>query len=118
MNAFDVLGDPVRRRIVELLAESDRTAGALTDRIRSEFSVGQPAVSNSLRVLREAGFAQSTPRGSQRVYALEEGALDGVESWLAARRRFWAARLDDLEDALDRASHPPSSDGADDGRGR
>ena len=76
MHAFDVLGDPVRRRLVELLARRDRTSGDLTDVIRAEFGISQPAVSNHLRVLRDAGFAQSVPEGSRRVYSLNGARMD------------------------------------------
>jgi DNA-binding transcriptional ArsR family regulator len=101
MHALEVLGDPVRRRLVELLGEGERTAGELTARIREEFAVGQPAVSNQLRVLRETGFARSTPRGSRRLYALERARLDEVDAWVQQRRSFWTGQLGALGDAMD-----------------
>lgn len=102
MHAFDVLGDPVRRRLVELLAEGDRTSGELTREIRTEFGISQPAVSNHLRVLRESGFARSAPDGSRRVYALRADPLTDVQEWTRAQLGFWANRLDALETELRR----------------
>ena len=71
MHAFDVLGDPVRRRILELLREQELGSGDLVERIRAEFGISQPAVSQHLRVLRENGFATATPAGTRRVYAVD-----------------------------------------------
>jgi DNA-binding transcriptional ArsR family regulator len=100
MNAFDVLGDPVRRRIVELLADGRRSAGDITEAIRAEFGISQPAVSNHLRVLRESGFATATPEGSRRLYAVEPLRLAEVEDWARERLAFWNRGLDALESAL------------------
>jgi len=97
MHALDVLGDPVRRRIVELLAERDRTAGELTEVVTAEFGISQPAVSNHLRVLRESGFAQSRPDGARRVYALEPARTAEVADWVQRHLGFWSQRLDALE---------------------
>ncbi|WIB77270.1 metalloregulator ArsR/SmtB family transcription factor [Curtobacterium sp. MCPF17_002] len=96
MHAFDVLGDPVRRRLVELLAEDDHTAGALTDVIAGEFGISQPAVSRHLRVLREAGFASAAPRGTSRVYRLEARAVDELDHAVERYRALWRQRLDAL----------------------
>jgi DNA-binding transcriptional ArsR family regulator len=82
VHAFDVLGDPVRRRILELLAEGERAAGAVSDTVRAEFGISQPAVSQHLRVLREAGFAQVRPEGARRLYAVHPEALRDVDAWL------------------------------------
>ena len=90
MHALDVLGDPVRRRLVELLARGDRTSGDLTEVIRAEFGISQPAVSNHLRVLRDAGFAQSVPEGSRRVYSLNGARMTEVRSWADEQLGFWA----------------------------
>jgi DNA-binding transcriptional ArsR family regulator len=100
MHVLEVLGDPVRRRLVELLGEGERTAGDLTSRIRVEFAVTQPAVSNQLRVLRETGFARSTPRGAHRLYRLEPARLAEVDAWVQERRRFWNTQLGALDGAL------------------
>lgn len=96
MHAFDVLGDPVRRRILELLADGELAAGEVTAVIAEEFGIGQPAVSMQLRVLRESGFAQVRPDGPRRLYALDPGPLAQVDAWLAPFRAFWEQRLDAL----------------------
>ncbi|MEE6258234.1 ArsR/SmtB family transcription factor [Plantactinospora sonchi] len=102
MNAFDVLGDPVRRRILELLAGGEQTSGAITDVIRVEFALSQSAVSQHLRVLREHGFALVRAEGARRFYAVEAGPLSEVDAWLDRFRRFWDQRLDALETELAR----------------
>lgn len=102
MNAFDILGDPVRRRLVELLAETQQSAGELTARIGAEFGISQPAVSNQLRVLRDAGFARVEPAGSRRIYSLDPSALVEVDRWLERYRGFWTQRLDALDTELAR----------------
>ena len=109
MHALDVLGDPVRRRLVELLAQDDRTSGDLTAVIRAEFGITQPAVSNHLRVLRDAGFARSVPEGSRRVYSLAGERMAEVQSWVDEQLDFWANRLDALDTELRRGSsaHSP-----------
>lgn len=97
MHAFDVLGDPVRRRILELLATGgQQPAGSLTDVVRREFGISQPAVSTHLRVLRESGFASVRPEGRQRLYALETEPLEQVDEWLAPFRTFWDQPMDAL----------------------
>lgn len=83
MNQWDVLGDPVRRRLVELLADGSRTAGELTASATGEFGISQPAVSNHLRVLREAGVAVDLREGSRRRYSLVPGGLDEAAAWIA-----------------------------------
>ncbi len=96
MHAFDVLGDPVRRRILELLAEGEHTSGEVVAVIADEFGISQPAVSMHLRVLRESGFASTRAEGARRIYALETGPLAEVDAWLAPFRAFWEQRLDAL----------------------
>jgi DNA-binding transcriptional ArsR family regulator len=96
MHAFDVLGDPVRRRILELLADGERTAGEVTAAIRAQFGISQPAVSQHLRVLREHGFARVRAEGTRRLYAVEAEPLREVDAWLEGFRRFWEPRLDAL----------------------
>lgn len=105
MEAFDVLGDPVRRRILELLAAGERSAGHVVDVVRAEFGLTQPAVSRQLRVLRESGFADVRAQGTRRLYTLNDAALAGVEGWLADLRRQWSQRLDGLETELARGRH-------------
>lgn len=102
MHAFDVLGDPVRRRLLELMADGERPAGELTHVIREEFGISQPAVSQHLRVLREAGFARVRPEGARRLYAVEPGPLQEVDVWLDRFRAFWSQRLDALGTELAR----------------
>jgi DNA-binding transcriptional ArsR family regulator len=96
MHAFDVLGDPVRRRILELLVDGEATAGAITDTVRAEFGISQPAVSQHLRVLRESGFARVRADGARRLYAVDTAPLQEVDAWLLPFRRFWDQRLDAL----------------------
>jgi DNA-binding transcriptional ArsR family regulator len=96
VHAFDVLGDPVRRRILELLADGERPSGAVTDVIRAEFGISQPAVSQHLRVLRENGFATVRPDGARRFYAVDDAALRAVDEWLERFRRYWTPHLDAL----------------------
>ena len=102
MHAFDVLGDGVRRRILELLAEGELTAGAITARIQDEYGISQPAVSQHLRVLRESGFATDRPDGTRRLYAVQSEALQDVDAWLDRFRRFWTPPLDALATELAR----------------
>jgi DNA-binding transcriptional ArsR family regulator len=96
VHAFDVLGDPVRRRILELLTEGEQTSGAITAVIRDEFGISQPAVSQHLRVLRDSGFATVRAEGTRRLYAVEPEPLQDVDVWLQQFRRFWTQRLDAL----------------------
>lgn len=102
MHAFDVLGDPVRRRILELLAEGERPAGEIVAIVRREFGITQPAVSRQLRILRENGFASVRAEGTRRLYAVDAAPLQSVDAWLAPYRRFWEQRLDALGTELAR----------------
>ena len=105
MHAFDVLGDPVRRRILEVLAEGEHTSGEVVAVIADEFGISQPAVSMHLRVLRESGFASTRAEGARRIYALETGPLAEVDAWLAPFRAFWEQRLDALGTEVARGKH-------------
>jgi len=96
VHAFDVLGDPVRRRILELLAEGEHTAGAITEVVRGEFGISQPAVSQHLRVLRENGFTTVRAEGTRRLYAVDATPLREADLWLERFRAFWNQRLDAL----------------------
>jgi DNA-binding transcriptional ArsR family regulator len=96
VHAFDVLGDPVRRRILELLAQGEHASGEVVAVIADEFGISQPAVSMHLRVLRESGFASTRAEGARRIYALETGPLAEVDAWLSPFRAFWEQRLDAL----------------------
>ncbi len=87
MHVFDVLGDAVRRRIVELLAEGELSAGEVVEEVRFSFGISQPAVSHHLRVLRDSGFATVRTVGARRIYALDPAPLAEVDEWLEQRRR-------------------------------
>jgi DNA-binding transcriptional ArsR family regulator len=102
MHAFDVLSDPVRRRILELLADGERAAGDIGGVIQDEFGISQPAVSQQLRVLREAGFASVRAEGARRLYAVDAAPLRSVDEWLMPYRKFWNQRLDALATELAR----------------
>ena len=102
MHALDILGDPVRRRILELLADGEQPAGAVGAVVAREFGISQPAVSQHLRVLRENGFATVRPEGTRRLYAVDPAPLKEVDEWLAPYRRFWDQRLDALGTELAR----------------
>ncbi|MBX3200502.1 MAG: winged helix-turn-helix transcriptional regulator [Labilithrix sp.] len=96
MHAFDVLGDPVRRRILELLADGECASGEVVDVIAAEFGITQSAVSQHLKVLRESGFASVRAEGTRRIYAVDTRSLLEVDTWLARFRRFWAPPLEAL----------------------
>jgi DNA-binding transcriptional ArsR family regulator len=117
VHAFDVLGDPVRRRILELLATGEQPSGAVTAVIRAEFGISQPAVSQHLKVLRDNGFATVRPDGTRRLYAVDDTALREVDDWLERFRRFWTPHLDALATEVARGKRrrrltaaPPSDD--------
>lgn len=93
MHAFDVLGDPVRRRILELLRGGEQTSGAVVDVVQREFGITQAAVSQHLKVLRESGFAHVRPEGTRRLYALDAAPLQEVDAWLGGFRSVWDHKL-------------------------
>ena len=96
MHAFDVLGDPVRRRILELLAEGEHASGEVVEVISTEFGITQSAVSQQLKVLRQNGFATVRAEGTRRLYSVDARPLAEIDSWLGRFRQFWAPRLDAL----------------------
>lgn len=102
MHAFDVLGDPVRRRILELLAEGQRSSGEVVDVIRAEFGISQAAVSQHLKVLRESGFATVEADGARRIYTLDASPMRQVDDWLAHFRGFWTHKLESLATEVSR----------------
>ncbi|MBW9092262.1 winged helix-turn-helix transcriptional regulator [Microbacterium jejuense] len=102
MHALDILGDPVRRRILELLAEGERSAGEIGQDVQREFGISQPAVSQHLRVLRESGFATVRPDGARRLYAIDPEPLASAAAWFDPFRRFWQPHLDALATELAR----------------
>jgi DNA-binding transcriptional ArsR family regulator len=93
VHAFDILADPVRRRILELLADGEASSGAVCTVIQKEFGISQPAVSQHLRVLRESGFASVRPVGARRLYAVNPEPLREVDAWLDRFRDFWTPHL-------------------------
>ncbi|MBV9561529.1 MAG: winged helix-turn-helix transcriptional regulator [Bradyrhizobium sp.] len=96
MHAFDILGDPVRRRILELLATGEHSSGDIVAVVGREFGITQSAVSQQLRVLREAGFASVRADGARRIYAVEPARFREVDDWLDHFRSFWLPKLDAL----------------------
>ncbi|MEX1364774.1 MAG: metalloregulator ArsR/SmtB family transcription factor [Nannocystaceae bacterium] len=102
MHAFDVLADPVRRRILELLAEGEHASGAVVAVVHDEFGITQAAVSQHLRVLRENGFATVRAEGTRRLYSVDPTGLRQVDGWLERFRQQWEQRLDALGTELAR----------------
>ena len=98
MPVFAALADPTRRRLLELLAAGERSAGELA----AEFEISRPGVSRHLRVLREAGLVRVRVEGRHRLYSVDPAPLDEVDAWLAGWRGFWAQRLDALDTELRR----------------
>jgi len=97
-SAFDIIAEPNRRAILSLLVSSRRSVGEIERQLR----MSQPAVSKHLRVLRDAGFVESTVDAQRRLYRLKPESLQEVDAWLAQFRRFWSAHVDALERHLDR----------------
>ncbi|MBL8835811.1 MAG: winged helix-turn-helix transcriptional regulator [Alphaproteobacteria bacterium] len=104
MEGLAALGDPTRRRIVEMLAAGELSAGE----IGARFAVTAPAISQHLKVLREAQLVRVRPQAQRRIYALDPAGLVALDDWLARVRRFWTERLDALERhlAADAAAPP------------
>ena len=109
MHALDILGDPVRRRILVLLADGERSSGDLAAAIGHEFGISHPAVSQHLRVLREHGFASVRAQGTRRLYAVEPAPLEELDAWVAQFRGFWTQRLDALGTELRRGRREAAS---------
>ena len=96
MDRFTALADPTRRRIVELLGQRAMAAGEIT----AQFGMSAPAISQHLKVLREAGLVTVEVRGQQRIYRLDPAGLAAFDAWLGKVRRFWGRHLDILEQEL------------------
>jgi DNA-binding transcriptional ArsR family regulator len=96
VHAFDVLGDPVRRRLLELIGADERTAGEVTRVVIDEFGITQPAVSRQLRILRENGFATVRADGTRRLYSIDAGGFAAATEWLDRMDRYWGTKLDAL----------------------
>lgn len=107
MHAFDVLGDPVRRRILELLANGELRSGEIVGVISAEFGISQAGVSQHLKVLRDSGFATSRVDGARRIYRLEPAPLKQVDDWLGQFRVFWTHKLEALATEVARGKKTP-----------
>ena len=97
MDTFTALADPTRRRIIESLAAGETSFGELADK----FDMSRPAVSQHLKVLRDAGIVTARADAQRRIYRLNDSSLDELEDWLRKVRDFWSRRLDRLEQLLD-----------------
>jgi DNA-binding transcriptional ArsR family regulator len=97
-SVFEIIAEPNRRAILSFLASSQQSVGEIERQLR----MSQPTVSKHLRVLREAGFVESTVDAQRRLYRLKPGPLRELDAWLAQFRRFWSAHIDALERHLDR----------------
>ena len=97
-SVFEVIAEPNGRAILSLLVSSQRSVGE----IEGQLHMAQPTVSKHLRVLREAGFVESTVDAQRRLYRLKPEPLQEIDAWLAQFRRFWSAHVDALERHLDR----------------
>jgi DNA-binding transcriptional ArsR family regulator len=96
MHIFDVLADPVRRRILEILGQGEMASGDVVKAIGGEFGITQAAVSQHLKVLRDAGFAKVRPVAQRRLYSVDPAGLQAVDEWVAQFRGFWEPKLDAL----------------------
>lgn len=103
MNALEALAEPTRRRIVELLAERERSAGE----IASQFRTSRPGISRHLRVLREHGLVRAREDGQKRLYSLDPVPLQELDEWLQRYRQFWDNRLDALDTEIRRRRRTP-----------
>jgi len=103
-SAFKIIAEPIRRAILGLLVSSQQSVGEIERQLR----MPQPTVSKHLRVLRDAGFVESTVDAQRRLYRLKPGPFQEVDAWLAQFRRFWSAHIDTLERHLDRMDPSPS----------
>jgi len=101
-SSFEIIAEPNRRAIISLLVASQQSVGQIERRLR----MPQPTVSKHLRVLREAGFVESTVDAQRRLYRLRPEPLQELDAWLAPFRRFWSSHVDALERHLDRIDQP------------
>ena len=111
MHAFDVLGDPVRRRILEILADKGiLSSGEIVEIISAEFGISQSAVSQHLKQLRDNGFATVTSAGTRRLYGLDANPLAEVDDWLSQFRSFWAPKFEALATEIERGKRRSRND--------
>jgi DNA-binding transcriptional ArsR family regulator len=111
MHAFEVLADPVRRRLLELLADTERSSGDMTTVVRSEFGLTQSAVSQHLKVLRQSGFATVRIDGARRIYAVNADPLRDIDVWLDRFRSFWEPKLEALATEIARGKRQRAKSG-------
>ena len=104
-SSFEIIAEPNRRAILSLLVSSQQSVGE----IERQLHMSQPTVSKHLRVLREAGFVESTVDAQRRLYRLKPEPLQELDTWLAQFRRFWSAHVDALERHLDRMDQSTST---------
>ena len=97
MHALDILGDPVRRRILEILSKGEKSSGDVVSVISKEFGISQPAVSYQLKILRLNGFATVRPEAQLRLYQINTSRLGEIQEWIKSLETFWDNRLDALE---------------------
>lgn len=102
MHAFDVLSDPVRRRTLELIAQKEHASGEIVNVIEAEFGISQSAVSQHLRILRDAGFAQVRREGARRCYSIDPTGFEDVQAWLDQLRRYWDSKMEALATEIER----------------
>jgi len=111
MHAFEVLADPVRRRLLELLAETERSSGDMTTVVQSEFGLTQSAVSQHLKILRDSGFATVRINGARRIYTVNAEPMRDVDLWLDRFRSFWEPKLEALATEVARGKRQRSKTG-------
>lgn len=92
----------MRRRIIEVLAAGELSAGEIVAQVGAEYRIGQSAVSQQLKVLRDAGFATARAEGRRRIYRIDPGPLMTIDAWISHYRAFWTAALADLDDEIER----------------
>ncbi len=102
MQAFTILSDPVRRRILEHLCVQDLSSGEIVSSVDEEFGISQSAISQHLKVLRENRFANVRVDGARRIYSLEPSGLQDIDQWLAQFRRFWEPKFEALAKEVER----------------
>lgn len=111
MHAFEVLADPVRRRLLELLAEAEHSSGDMTTVVQAEFGLTQSAVSQHLKVLRDGGFARVRVDGARRIYTVNAEPMRDIDVWLDRFRGFWAPKLEALATEVARGKRHRSKSG-------
>ena len=109
MNAFNILSDPVRRRILEHLIDGQMSSGELVDAVGTEFEISQSAISQHLKILRENGFASVLVDGTRRLYSIDPAGFEDIDQWLAPFRQFWEPKLVALAKEIERGKRKRKS---------